>query len=348
MPKRPNFIPVETASGWMISIPPKMSADGRRERKFFATEPKANQYAKKLRGDYDRGERGGVIDVSLSRMAAEAAKILKPWGITILEAAKAIAEQHAANPSRETFRERFATFCHINEGNWSNRYKTDMAKIPKWVDEKFMSMSVGTITPPILTATVKAGGANTPKTIDIRIRMITAIINSKAKKGKAEIEIMTVTQCAAMIRACATVAERCAVAILLFAGIRPGHDDGEFSRLDWAAVGENEIYISSEVSKTPSDRYIPITPRLRRLLRGHPADGTVRPPNWQRRIQAIRKASGIAGKQDIARHTFASHFLAAYGEDATKQAMGHTANSSTLFRHYRKAITTEAGKRFFK
>jgi integrase len=324
-----------------------MSAEGKRERKFFPTKPKANAYAKKLRGDYDRGERGGIIDVSLSRMAAEAARILEPLGLTILEAAKTIAQQHAANPARETFGERFASFRKANEEGWSDRYKRDMDKVPRWVGERFMAMRVGSITPPIIAEAVKANGASTQKTVDIRARMVRAILTSKAKKGKAKIEIMTTRQCASMLRACESAAERHAVALLLFAGIRPDSDDGEFSRLDWSAVGEREIYVSGEVSKTPADRHIPITPRLRRLLRGRPVEGTVRPANWQRRIQAIRKAAGIGGKQDITRHTFASHFLAAYGEDATKSAMGHTPGSTTLFRHYRKAVTTGAGRKFF-
>jgi integrase len=155
---------------------------------------------------------------------------------------------------------------------------------------------------------------------------------------------MTVKQCAAMLRACRSAAERHAVSLLMFAGIRP---DGELGRIDWADVGADNIVVHPETSKTGSDRFIPLTARLRRLLRGHPASGSVIPPNWQRRVQAIRKAAGIAGEQDITRHTFASHFLACHSEDETKRAMGHTQNSQTLFRHYRRAVTTEAGRKYF-
>jgi integrase len=131
------------------------------------------------------------------------------------------------------------------------------------------------------------------------------------------------------------------VALLLFAGIRPDAEAGEISRLQWEAVGETEIYVSPEVSKV-GDRHVPITPRLRRLLRGHPKSGSVVPAGWRRAWQRIRRVSGISEMQDVCRHTFASNHLAAFGEDATKQAMGHTAGSSTLFRHYRRAITRES------
>jgi integrase len=171
-------------------------------------------------------------------------------------------------------------------------------------------------------------------------------VAAKEKQARtAAPEIMAVSQCAAMLRACKTGAERRAVGLLLFAGIRP---DGELGRLDWLDVGADHVTIHPETSKTGTDRHIPITPRLARLLRGRPADGPVIPPNWQRRIQAIRKAAGIAGIQDVTRHTFASHFLAAFGDTAAKQAMGHTEGSRTLFKHYRRAVLESDGKRYFR
>ena len=71
------------------------------------------------------------------------------------------------------------------------------------------------------------------------------------------------------------------------------------------------------------------------------------PTGWPRRIARIRRKAGVHGEQDITRHTFASHFLVAFGEDAAKNAMGHTAGSRTLFKHYRRAVSEEDGKLFF-
>jgi hypothetical protein len=58
---------------------------------------------------------------------------------------------------------------------------------------------------------------------------------------------------------------------------------------------------------------VPITPRLAREIAGHEPDGPVAPANWKRRWGRIRRDSGATG-QDVTRHTFASHFLAAFGE----------------------------------
>jgi integrase len=137
------------------------------------------------------------------------------------------------------------------------------------------------------------------------------------------------------------------VGLLLFAGVRPAVEDGEITRLEWEAVGEREIYVAHEVSKTGSDRHIPLGRRLRWWLRGHPAEGPVTPPNWKRKYDKLRRAAGIGAGQDLTRHTFASHYLAVHGEQETKQAMGHTAGSDTLLRHYRRAVTKAQGLRYF-
>ena len=124
--------------------------------------------------------------------------------------------------------------------------------------------------------------------------------------------------------------------------------NGELSKLDWQDIDADHITIHPDTSKTDSDRHITITPRLRRLLRGHPAEGSVVPPNWHRRIQAIRKAAGIAGDQDIARHTFGSAYCVAFGVEAAKLAMGHTPNSETLFRSYFRAVKPAAAAKYFR
>jgi integrase len=334
----------------MVSIPPNMTGTGKRERRFFDDDKAAEKLAKRLRSEYASGMRGGVIDAGLARMAADAAKLLEPCGLSILEAARIVAKQFAdSKGTDETFRERFDRFTRTNETRWSDRYRGDMEKIPRWVGSSFMDTPCAVISDATIETALRANGAGSTSTVKARRARVVAVMAAKEKRGRtAPPDIMTVKQCAAMLRACRGPAERQAVALLLFAGIRPDAESGEISRLDWSDVGPDHITIHPETSKTGTDRHIPITPRLRRLLKGRPPAGPVIPPNWQRRIQAIRKDAGIARKQDITRHTFASHYLAAFGEDATKSAMGHTENSRTLFRHYRRAVLDAAGSKYFR
>ena len=348
MALNPKFAVVETPSGWMVSIPANMTGAGKRIRKFFPDPGEAEKFAAGLRRKFRDGQRGGVIPHELAIMAATAAEMLAPHGVTILEAARAFVARVDVG-SAETFSDRYDRMRLENEARWSDRYKLDMDRLPRWVGPEIMAARLCDITPAMIEEALRAHGAAAQSTLDTRGRYVSAAMRYRTKHRKSEtIHIMTSRQCGQMLRACESPEERRAVALLLWAGIRPSAEDGEISRLDWAAVGESHIYVSRAVSKT-SDHHIPLTPRLRRLLRGHPAEGPVVPANWRRVYRRIRGAvDGIAGVQDVTRHTFASHYLAAYGEAATKQAVGHAAGSSTLFRHYRAAVTEEDGRRFFR
>lgn len=348
MAKRPQFQHRQTPDGWLVEVPESMSRTGKRERRFFADEGLAKKFAAKLREQYHAGQRGGLIPLALALDAAEASRILEPHGVTLTEAARAFANRVTADGSAETFADRYDRAVRENEGIWRDRYARDMAKVPRWVGKGFMACRISEINEPAIAAALRANGATAQSTIDMRAARVSAIIGHRTRHRRGEvISIAPISQCAALLRACESPAERHAVALLLWAGIRPDAEDGEITRLQWECVGAAEIYVPADVSKTGTDRHVPITPRLRRLLRGHETDGPVVPPNWKRVYQRLRKAAGITG-QDTLRHTFASHFLAAYGIDAARQAMGHTKTSDTLLRHYRRAVTTEAGIRFFR
>ena len=346
-----------------------MTGHGARERRFFKDEREAEKFASTLRGQYAKGQRGGIVDAGLARMAAEAVKLVPkgatilewvkqmgemvalvaPLGISPLDACRAVAKQHQASGAGETFQERYDRFRAANEGQWSNRYATDFDKIPKWVGATLMDMKCAAINEAVIEDALRRHGADAATTISVRARYVLSALHAKKKPQKrGAIKILTPGQCGKLLRACRNRAEVRAVALLVFAGVRPDVPEGELGRLQWEDVGTDHITIHPEVSKTGTDRHIAVTPRLARLLRGHPTAGTVVPPNWHRRIQAIRKAAGVAGDQDVARHTFASNYLVAFGEDAAKSAMGHTANSATLFRHYRRAILPEAAKKYFR
>lgn len=349
MPRSPDLKPTKTAAGWMFSTPPSMTATGKRERKFFGDDKAAaDKFAAGLRAKWVKGVRGTMLDPATAIAAAEAVKILQPLGIGLVEAARLVEKQFAARGLRETFRERWMRYQLAHEHHWRDSYARQMGKLDRKLPESFMESPVQMITPEAIRAAAIAGGARSESNIKLLARMVSAVLNQRGKERRAErIEIMTAGQCRKMLRACEDPAERRAVALLLFAGIRPSTEDGEISRLDWETFKPAEIYVPHEVSKTGTDRHIPITPRLARLLRGHPAEGPVVPAGWKRKYDRLRKAAEIVGKQDITRHTFASHFLAAFGADAAKQAMGHTAGSDTLFRRYRRAVTEADGKAFF-
>lgn len=126
-----------------------------------------------------------------------------------------------------------------------------------------------------------------------------------------------------------------AIAVLLFAGIRPR----ELERLHWADIDweEKVVSISPTHSKTGGRRHVSIQPRLEKILREYaPPDAltqhraTICPANWTRKWRKIRVAAGWKSpekpwQQDVLRHTFASYHLKFFKNEATLQCeMGHS------------------------
>lgn len=346
MPRVPKFTPYQQGQDWIVNIPPTMTADGKRHRHVFASESAAKMFAGIQRAEYTRGMRGSTLSHVVALDAAEALRILDPIGITLVEAARIALRTADGDKSGETFKARYLRAVREGEGKWSSRYSLDMGKILSWVPPWFMAAKCSSIDRAEMERALTDGKTLSRSTIDARCRYLSAVIGYRERHRKSsDIAILSPDEVVALIGACHTIEEKRCVALLLFAGIRPDSEHGEISRLDWSAVGKSEIYVSREVSKV-SDRHVPILPRLRVMLKGHPKSGPVKPVNWQRRWKEIRKSANVTG-QDICRHTFASHFLAAFGEDACKSAMGHTQGSQTLFRHYRRAVTVADGKAYF-
>jgi len=331
----------------MVSVPPSMAASGERERKFFGEDEKAAlKYASSLRAKYHKGHRATELDPLTASQAAEALRILKPTGLGLVQAAEILAKQFQVAGVVETFRERWARFQAQQEGHWGSVYRGQVERMENWLPEAFMESQVATITPEIIDAAIEKYAKSTKK---LYRRMINAVISCRGKERRiGKVKILSPDEIARLLRvAKGNKDDLRVVALLLFAGIRPGASEGEISRMDWESVGKTEIYLSEEVTKTNADRHIPITPVLRRLIAGHPESGPVIPTNWVRRWGDIRKVAEISDKNDICRHTFASHFLAAFGEDKTKSAMGHARGSDTLFTYYRRAVTERDGRRYF-
>ncbi len=351
MARHADFCPRWTKDGWVVSVPPVMTAAGRRLRRFFKEEKLALRFAKKLKAKYEAGLRGAVISNVQALDATEAMRVLEGSGISLVEAARMAVAAMKTNGAAAAvvFRDRWREAMRMGEAHWSDRYERDMEKIPKWLGEAGMRMRCSELGPAAIDELLRANGAKSPLTLKMRRARVLAAMNPKVRGGqRRNTEILTLAEAEKVLAAAGTQEERWMVALVLWAGIRPDAEDGEISRLQWEDVGKREIYVSPEVSKTNTDRHVPISPRLKRLLVGHPAEGPVRMAGWKRRWTEIRRKAGISKKQDVCRHTFASHLLAWKGEEATKQALGHTDDSNTLFRHYRRAVTKADGVAFFR
>lgn len=347
MARSPEFGPVRTLAGWMVSIPKGMTATGKRVRRYFPTETLAKKFSGKMRAAHNSGLRGGLIPAALAMDAAAAAEILEGTGVSLVEAARAMKAKLEPPEAMETFGARYARALQAGEHFWSDRYMQDMTAVARFLPKWFLNLRCALCDETMVLKALKDGRSLTAATIRGRQRVISAVLGFKDRhRRKADIAILSQDKVVALLDVCATPEERWAVAILLFAGVRPAVRHGEISRLDWAAVGKRQVYLSPEVSKV-GERHVPIFPRLQRELAGHPAAGAVMPVAWEQRWAAIRKAAGVT-EQDICRATFCSHLLAWKGMVATQAAMGHVPMSAVTRAHYARSVTKEAGAAYFK
>jgi integrase len=148
---------------------------------------------------------------------------------------------------------------------------------------------------------------------------------------------------------------RSALALLLFAGIRPEEVAGTGKPLLlWKHVREAEkmIRIPSEIAKTGKPRIIEGLPETLWHWLQRPAGAQDNDPiSPGRTTQLVRRSRALLGgtwPHDATRHTFATYALAFTG-DPGKVALwlGHEGNPTMLHRHYRGLATKADGDTFF-
>ena len=181
----------------------------------------------------------------------------------------------------------------------------------------------------------------------------------RMKTVEKEPGILTVAECAALLRAAAPPV-RAAVAIGLFCGVRTE----ELERLDWRAVDieAGTLIIGAGVSKVSQRRTIPIRANLRawleplRQLGGPILAGTreVRTLMEQaRRAAGFGTAAACAADSSLRpwpnnalRHSYASYRLAQW-PDAAALALEMGNSPAVLLRHYRSLVNPAAAEAFW-
>lgn len=177
------------------------------------------------------------------------------------------------------------------------------------------------------------------------------------KHQRAPISILTPAQAHSLLEACRDYSGngempenlrvnaadmKIAVAVLLFAGVRPE----EVTALTWDHIklAHGYIRIEPEVSKTNSVRLVQIEPNLKAWLETVPEEkrsGKLAPKNWQRKWQAVRRGAGISHLNDVCRHSYASYWLAAHRDThGLLENMGHTTSKTTI-KYYLTACNPE-------
>jgi|TARA_B100000959_G_scaffold93150_1_gene98938 hypothetical protein len=356
MPRRPKFEIKEQDGKWILNVPPSFSASGKRERYARSKLADAKKLQRQVRKKYhELGTRASNISAGIAEDATAALELLKPFNVSLLEAAREFVKKRKAAGATIPLREAWADFIvSLEEKGRSadhiDGHRKTIALMPEWFLDTEVAAIEGGDLEKALDETIRTRPITRGPTWNRRLREVRSVLNwaknTEAKENRTKRKPPKILKDNDQARLLMRLAEEddCALpfALMLFAGIRP---KGELSRIGLQDIRRKYIYVGPDEAKTGSDRQIPISGNLRLWIKAWDQE-TILPHGWQKRCQAIRRAAGIAGQQDILRHSFGSNFYRIHGEQETLLAMGH-GNWQTFVNHYKRAVSLERAREFF-
>ena len=366
---------------WYYDLPPALSPTGARSRRTFDTKTAA-EVARA--GELDRhrlyGVEGHAIPASLAADAEKAFSLIEGHGVTLTAVCKEWLERKKAQSASCTIAALWGEYLTMKSGSGiSSAYERDLVRFGTAICEELGKAIVCDLDPGQLEkAILKHFQSN--RQFANACRTIRPAFSFAVRRGYCqqnpfdrieprrlpppEISVLTIKQVRGMFAACRdhraaqampeSYRQDCsdcaaAVALLLFAGIRPR----ELPRLTWDDVhfDHGVIKVGHAAAKTRSTRFIPIEDNLRSWLETVPPEerkGAIVPASWGRKQKAIRHAAGVGHLQDAARHSFASYHLAANNDfPGLQQAMGH-GTPEMILKHYRTLVTKADAVKFWQ
>jgi len=321
-----------------------------------------------MRGIRRDGAGAMNIPASLADDAKKASKHLEGTGLSLMDAARIAKEIEDARSQSVPFNEVWAKHEDARS-NKSAAYLRSLSMMRRKILPTIGDTLVSDLDPQTVEEAVE-GEFPTAHGFNLAVRTLSPAFASAVRRGwcrenpcvkidkrdtgRRTIDFLTIPESEAVLSACKdwskdkTLPEwmppdasggLAAVCLMLFAGIRPA----EVSRLDWQEIDleAGTIFVRNQKAKTDRSRFIEMPDALQDWLVTVPEaqrQGRVSPPQWEKIWKVIRLKSGIGGRKDVLRKSFATYHLAGYGDvSATRSIMGHEVGD-TLFSHYRGAV----------
>jgi integrase len=361
----PRKVVIRGHTLWQVNLGSEFR-EGKRKRlrRTFAERAEALTFAQlKIIERNNRGVAGISMPERLRGEALEAARLLEPYHVSVLDAAREYVRRRELVAKSETVANALKSFLATKaDDNLRERYLEDLrgrlsrfaqtfgerkladiasAEIDQWLRELHQSpLSRNTFHLRLHTLFEYArvrGWVETNPLKDV----------ARAKVIQGSPGILSVDQTARLLERAGTDTLPYWV-IGVFCGLRTA----ELERLEWRDIRFEErlVEVPAAKSKTASRRFVTIRPNLAQWLapyRGR--QGLVCPDKLYARLLADRKAAGITQwPANGLRHSFASYHLALF-RDVKDLAleMGHT-RSEVTFRHYRELVTPAEAERFWR
>ncbi len=351
MAKRTKFIPKLTHDGWRLNIPAKFTESGKRERYFYKTRELANEAAAGLKEKRDKhGESAKSIPPALAEQATAAAKLLEPFGVPLLDAARRIAEEETRIRGSVDVETATSLFMAAKD-DLSVKQKQAIRLTCTYLATDFAGRIFGTLRDEEIAAHLEARtDGNTA--FNGRLKILRTLWRWAAKPIRgwcdaealkhielkevigSEIGTLTADECRALMKAAEEFGEgenkgECALgfAIALFTGIR----QAEIERLEPEDITSEGINVRISTNrKSNRRRFIQMPNSLAAWLEAYPVSETVLPPNWQRKETAIRRLAGWRVWSDLVGKTQEEHEAPEDLPAWPQNALRHTAASAAL------------------
>jgi integrase len=324
MAKPIRFTPKNSASGWRINIPAKISETGKRQQIFYRTQKLALAAADDLKKKVELfGVQTRAIAPTVAEQATAALRLLEPLGIGLLEAVQRFVAAENRNRASVPIETAIADFRAAggdpideqagkpkkNNGSiWSDSQATAYRLRGEKLIEAFTERMISTITGEELRKHLEAtcGG---PGSFNQGLRLVRAIWRWSAKPPRkwcdleavehlemqdsvsSEIGVLSHAQALAVMRAAETYfpAAVPGFAIALFTGMRRD----EIARLSPEDVTSEGITLPAVSAKTKRRRFIQMPEPLAAWLKRYPIGESVTPPDWKRKQIAVRRLAGF-------------------------------------------------------
>lgn len=308
MPRQTKFIPQNTPKGWRINIPKKYSQTGERERHFYPTRQAALDAAQELREKRDKhGHSAKAISAVLAEQAVSAAALLEPYGVSLLDAARRIAEIEAAKQASVKVEDALRLFKVAKEG-LSKKQTDAIRQMATPLEADFRGTLLNTISAVevqehLRETTVAASTHNA------RIRVLITFWRwcghpirgwcdpdalkhlEQLDHTAGEIGVLNPAGAKSLLETAAKHYPECVpgYAIALFTGIR----QAEIERLQPEDITKVGVDVPAAVNaKSQRRRFIEMPAPLAAWLKAYPVGETVLPANWRRKDMAVRRLAG--------------------------------------------------------
>lgn len=367
---------------WYVSLPPQLSATGRRRREYFPSFKQADERARSLK---DLEQRNLSIVRKAGPSLVEAAvtfdELFQIYGFAGLEdACSKFVRSLEAERTAVLFGAIVDAYRDSHWHDWSSSSRTTW----NWLTAHLGDLQDRPLS--VLNASFWSGWLKekerdenwSARTFNDVVQKVSSIWRHAVKQGKVErnpmdgvtrrkirrsaVPILEIEQ-ARLIMQTAWEHDRDLVpyfAMAMFAGLRP---QSELLRLCWEDVNFEERWIRVRFgNKTDMKRFVPIEENLMKWLEPwQEKSGSIIPTNLVKRRRYVVRGKYQAPDRsppsewkalvdwtrDIARHSYGSYLEGKYRDrNIVKENMGHT-EFATYEQHYRNARTPKQAQQYW-